>query len=142
MIVRKGLGRDQAGATIVEFALGFPVLIMLIGAIFQFGLIFRANSGIQHSLGEGARFATLYPTPTNPQIDGKMTAAVYGIGPGTFDIDVDDPADDPATATVDESKAGYKDLVVTYTQQTNLLVAPGPTITLTKRKRVWVAGDA
>jgi hypothetical protein len=114
---------------------------MLIWLIFQLGLVFRANSGIQHSLGQGARFATLFPTPTNNDIEDKMDEAVYGIGPGEFEIEVDDPDDDPATPTIDESKAGYKDLTVTYTQQTNLLLIPGPTVNLTKNKRVWVAGN-
>jgi hypothetical protein len=31
-------------------------------------------------------------------------------------------------------------LQVTYTQDTSLLVLPGPTITITRNKRVWVAG--
>jgi hypothetical protein len=141
MILRTRLRRDDGGAAAIELAFGFPVLIMLIWLIFQLGLVFRANSGIQHSLGQGARFATLFPTPANTAIKTKMDEAVYGIGPGTFDMEVDDPADDPATPTVDESKAGYKDLTVTYTQQTNLLLAPGPTVNLTKRKRVWVAGN-
>jgi hypothetical protein len=66
-----------------------------------------------------------------------MNTAVYGIGPGVFNIVVADPVNNPAT-TIDESKSGYKDLTVTYTQQTNLLVAPGPNVSLTKRKRVWV----
>ena len=33
----------------------------MLWAIVQLGLMYRANSGIQHALGEGARYATLYP---------------------------------------------------------------------------------
>jgi hypothetical protein len=141
MTLKTRLRRDDGGTAAIELAFGFPALIMLIWLIFQLGLVFRANSGIQHSLGQGARFATLFPTPTNNDIEDKMDEAVYGIGPGEFEIEVDDPDDDPATPTIDESKAGYKDLTVTYTQQTNLLLIPGPTVSLTKNKRVWVAGN-
>jgi hypothetical protein len=141
MTLKTRLRRDDGGTAAIELAFGFPALIMLIWLIFQLGLVFRANSGIQHSLGQGARFATLFPTPTNNDIEDKMDEAVYGIGPGEFEIEVDDPDDDPATPTIDESKAGYKDLTVTYTQQTNLLLIPGPTVNLTKNKRVWVAGN-
>ena len=34
---------------------------------------------------------------------------------------------------------GYLDLQVTYTQPTDLLFVPGPTISVSRTKRVWVA---
>ena len=33
--------------------------------MFQFGVILQANAGMQHALGEGARYATLYPKPAD-----------------------------------------------------------------------------
>ena len=33
----------------------------------------------------------------------------------------------------------YLDLQVSYTQPTSLLLLPGPTITVSRSKRVWVA---
>ena len=54
--------------------------------IVQLGLVFRAMSGIQHGLGEGARMATLFPKPTDTAIRTKISDAVYGIGPGSFVI--------------------------------------------------------
>ena len=62
------LPRDESGATMVEFAFALPVLILMIWMLVQMGLLFRANSGIQHALGEGARFATLWPTPTKDDV--------------------------------------------------------------------------
>ena len=109
-------------------AFALPAFVVLLWSMVQLGLVYRANSGIQHSLGQGARFATLYPTPTDAAIEAKMDEAVYGIGPGTFDVTVTDV---PAS--------GYKDLLVTYEQKTDLLLFPGPTINVTKSKRVWVA---
>lgn len=120
--------RDERGATIVETAFALPALIILIWGMLQLGMVYRANSGIQHSLGEGARLATLYPTPADADIKAEMESAVYGIGPGEF-----------ATVVTDVPASGYKDLAVTYTQPTNLLLFPGPTITVNKSKRVWVA---
>jgi hypothetical protein len=35
----------------------------------------------------------------------------------------------------------YYDLKVSYTQPTNLLLFPGPTINVSRSKRVWVAGS-
>lgn len=126
--------KDSRGATMVEFAFGFPILIILIWMIYQFGLVFRANSGIQHALGEGARLATLWPTPDTDDVKTKMEQSVYGIGPGTFTV--------PEPTEAEEDGSTYLDLQVTYTQQTNMLLFPGPTINITKSKRVWVAGDA
>lgn len=131
------LRRDESGATVIEMAFALPLLIMFLWAIFQFGLVFRANSGIQHALGEGARFATLFPTPANSQIERRMASAVYGIGPGRFNYQIT-PIDDPDTP-INEAEVGYMDLTVTYTQETSLLIVPGPTITITKTKRAWSA---
>lgn len=130
MIVRK-LIRNEQGVAVIEMAFALPILIALIWMIVQLGLVFRAMSGIQHSLGEGARAATLWPVPELDEIEEKMEEAVYGIGPGKFDIE------EPETGTDDGSD--FLDLTVTYTQETDLLVFPGPTITVSRSKRVWVA---
>jgi hypothetical protein len=129
-LLRK-ISRNNDGAAVIEMAFALPVLIILLWMIVQLGLVFRAMSGIQHSLGEGARAATLWPVPTDQTITDKMEAAVYGIGPGDFDIVT------PVAGTADGSN--YLDLEVTYTQDTDLLIIPGPTISVSRSKRVWVA---
>src|SRR5207244_12506437 len=91
------------------------------------------------SLGEGARYATLCLTqsatgcaaPTAAQVKTKINASVYGIGPGTFTVS------DPVSGT--SGTASYYDLTVSYSQPTNLLMFPGPTMSLSRSKRVWVA---
>lgn len=125
------LKRDERGAAVVEMAFALPALIVLLWMIVQLGLVFRAMSGIQHGLGEGARMATLFPKPTDTAIKAKITDAVYGIGPGSFAIPT------PTTGTADG--ATYLDLKVTYTQKTDLLLFPGPTISVSRSKRVWIA---
>lgn len=131
MIRKLGIARDSKGAAAVEMALAIPILLELLWMVFQAGLVFRAMSGIQHGLGEGARYATLYPQPTNTQIKTRISDAVYGIGPGSFTIAT------PTSGTADG--ANYLDLTVSYTQDTNLLFLPGPTITVSRSKRVWVS---
>lgn len=125
------LRSDDRGVAVIETAFALPALIVMMWMIVQLGLVFRAMSGIQHGLGEGARTATLFPKPTDTVIQAKITDAVYGIGPGTFAIAT------PVTGTADG--ATYLDLRVTYTQSTNLLFLPGPTISVSRSKRVWVA---
>lgn len=123
--------RNEDGAAVIEIAVALPTLIMMMWAIVQLGLVFRAMSGIQHGLGEGARYATLYPQPDTSAIKSKISSTVYGIGPGSFVIE------DPKSGTADG--ADYLDLVVTYKQDTDLLIVPGPTISVSRSKRVWVS---
>ena len=123
--------RNEQGAAVIEMAFALPVLIIMMWALVQFGLVFRAMSGIQHGLGEGARYATLYPQPDASLIKSKIGATVYGIGPGDFTIE------NPVSGTADG--ADYLDLTVTYKQDTDLLVLPGPTIEVSRSKRVWVS---
>jgi hypothetical protein len=130
--MRRLLIRDDRGAAVIEMAFALPALIILIWAIVQLGMAFRAISGIQHSLGEGARLATIWPQPTDEQIQDRMSDVVYGIEPGTFTIH-------PPAAGLSSAAEPYLDLKVTYTQPTNLLLLPGPTITVERTKRVWVA---
>ena len=131
MKILKRLKRDEGGAAVIEMAFALPVLIILIWMIIQLGLVFRAMSGIQHALGEGARLATIWPVPDVDTIEGKMNDAVYGIGPGEFDIPT------PVAGNADGSD--YLDLEVTYSQDTDLLLIPGPTISVSRTKRVWRA---
>ena len=128
---RRLLSADSRGVATIELAIALPILLELLWVIFQAGLVFRAMSGIQHGLGEGARYATLFPQPSTEDIKDKISQTVYGIGPGSFTIA------DPATGSSDGSN--YLDLTVTYTQATNLLLLPGPTISVSRSKRVWVA---
>ncbi|HTK59034.1 MAG TPA: TadE/TadG family type IV pilus assembly protein [Sphingomicrobium sp.] len=127
------LRRDESGAVAIETAFALPALIIMVWAVVQLGLVFRAMSGIQHALGEGARLATLYPQPTDDAIRDRIEDVVYGIGPGTFTIE------EPVPGT--ENGSAYLDLEVSYTQQTDMLFLPGPTITVSRSKRVWVAED-
>lgn len=123
--------RDRRGAAAIEMAFALPALIVLMWMIVQLGLVFRAMSGIQHGLGEGSRMATLFPKPANSLIQNRISDAVYGIGPGSFTIAT------PVTGNADG--ANYIDLRVTYTQATDMLLFPGPTISVSRSKRVWVA---
>src|SRR5206468_11032509 len=135
--------RNQDGAAAIEMACALPILIMLIWMFVQLAQVCRAMAGIQQALGEGARYATLClnptatgcATPTTAQVKTKISDSVYGIGPGTFTVS------DPATGN-DGGTGFYYDLTVTYSQPTTLLLFPGPTINVTRSKRVWIASSS
>jgi Flp pilus assembly pilin Flp len=147
MMLFRRISRDEKGAAVIEMAFALPVLIVMIWAFVQLAQVYRAMAGIQQALGEGARYATLCLDPTalgcdapdpgtgtNPAsgtIKKKIKDTVYGIGPGTFTVD------DPRPGT--SGTGTYYDLTVCYTQPTNLLIFPGPTIRVSRSKRVWIA---
>lgn len=125
------LRSDVRGLATIEFALVVPILIVAIWGIFQIGLLFEANSGMQHALGEGARYATLYDystddhMPTDESIKARMNAKLFGTGGGAFRVE--DPVDGD----------GFKTLTITYTRPMDFLLFKGPTITLTRSKKVY-----
>ncbi len=131
MTLLKLLWRDERGAAAIEFAIAVPVLIVCIYGIFQVGLLYEANAGMQHALGEGARQASLYDSsttdhvPTDASIKAKMNAKLFGLNDGTFTVS------DPVSGT------GYKTLTISYTRQMSFLLAPGPNVTVTRSKKVY-----
>ena len=125
------LCRDERGVAAVEMALTLPLLLTFIYGIFQIGVILAANAGMQHALGEGARFATLFPTPTNEQIATRMSDKVFGVKVGVFGT--------PTVADPPTGQTGYRDLAVTYSVTPNFLFFNGPPIALTRTKRVYLS---
>jgi Flp pilus assembly protein TadG len=140
MKTRHRLIRNQDGAAAVEMAFALPVLIVLIWMFVQLAQVYRAMAGIQQALGEGARYATLCLNPTNAgctspsadQVKTKVNNSVYGIGPGSFTV--------PTPTSGTDGTGNYYDVTVQYTQPTSLLLFPGPTIDVSRSKRVWIAG--
>ncbi len=127
------LKRNQRGAAVIEIAIALPVLITFIYGIFQMGTLYQANAGMQHALGEGARYAVLCRPVTggcnvasDTEIQTKMNAAVFGTKPGTFSI--------PTPSTTNRVMT----LTVNYTQPMNFLFFPGPTVNLSRRKVVYL----
>jgi len=59
MKILRSIQSDERGAAIIEMAIAVPVLVSMIYGIFTIGQLFEANAGMEHALGEGARYATL-----------------------------------------------------------------------------------
>src|SRR5215210_6699028 len=132
MKIRK-LIRSENGAAAIEMVAALPIVVLFIWMLVQLGLVFRATSGIQHALGEGARLATVWPEPSAADVKARVEEAVYGIGPGDFNVP------DPVPGT--DCDDSCLDVTVEYEQDTDMLLFPGPTITVSRTKRVWTAGS-
>ncbi len=58
---RTPLPATDGGQALVEFALVLPVLVLILGAILQFGLIFTSQIGLTNGVREAARYASVLP---------------------------------------------------------------------------------
>ena len=140
-MTRRGtkLAHNDDGAAAIEAAIALPVLVTMIYGIFSLGQLFEANAGMQHALGEGARYGTLCVAmtssgctlPTDTQISTRVTDKLFGTTNGTFDT----PVVDSTAATT----GGYKTITVTYHQSMKFAFFTGPTIDITRSKRVYLA---
>ncbi|MCL6728500.1 TadE/TadG family type IV pilus assembly protein [Sphingomonas hankyongi] len=119
---------DERGAAAIEMAIAVPILALFLWGIFQIGIAFQASAGMQHALGEGARYATIFPAPTNDQIKTRINDKKFGVGVGTFS----------APTVTDAADGTYKDMSVTFSMPMNFLFFNGPTVNLTRSKRVYI----
>ena len=139
MSLLKILRRNERGAAAIEMAIALPVLLVMIYGIFEVGLVFQANAGMQHALGEGARLESLcVPTangcnaPSDSSVVARMQAKLFGNNIGAFGTP---SVTTPATATCTNCRL----LTVTYSVTPNYLFFNGPAINLTRTKLVHIA---
>lgn len=132
----KELGVQETGAAAIELALALPVLILFIIGIFSFGQILEADAGMQHAIGEGARYATLClsPTssgtcssPTDSQISTRVTSKLFGAASSA----VPSVTRDTTSKTVTIS--------LSYSQQLDFLFFSGPAVSFTRTKVAYYA---
>ena len=132
----KSLASAEDGAAAIEMAIVVPVLVAFIYGIFSFGQILEADAGMQHAIGEGARYATLClsPTatgtctaPTDTQISTRVTSKLFGAASSATPSVVRDTATKSVTVSL------------TYSQQMSFLFITGPTVSFTRSKVAYYA---
>lgn len=129
-LIRK-LRRDREGAAAVEFALVIPILLTMIWGMFQVSLLYQANAGVQNALGEAARYATIWPTPSDADITAAIQNTRFGVaGYGAWNT--------PTISALDTTDSS-RTITVSYSQRMNFLFFTGPAITITKSKKVYLS---
>lgn len=66
MAMRRRRHRDAQGAAAVEFALVFPILMLVVFGILQYGLYFFDAHGTRTGVREAARIGVVKTTPASP----------------------------------------------------------------------------
>ena len=77
----QGFARDDAGATIVEFALVTPVLILCLVACFDFARAVNAYVTIANAAREGVRYAATTDGSTSASIRDYLASRVAPLDP-------------------------------------------------------------
>lgn len=125
-----GIGRAERGMSTLEFALIAPAFCTFILAIAQFGILFFAQSGLKSAVAEGARYANIYPRPSNDLILARITERRFGMDSSKI-----------IAPTITEGTSGgrpYIDIEMKYDAQMNFIFFTWSSLRLTEKRRVFV----
>jgi Flp pilus assembly protein TadG len=128
--ILRALHADRRGATAAEFALTVPLLLMILVAFVQVGVLFFANAGLQNAVGEAARAATLWPRRTEAQIEQELMDSRFGLNA--------DLMDEPVFTYGREGGQDFVEITVTYTPNLNFIFFEVPGVTLTQTRRAYL----
>jgi Flp pilus assembly protein TadG len=126
--IRK-LFHDRKGVSATEFALIAPVLFGFMIALFQVGMLFYANAGLNNALADGARLASLFPRPTNAQIAARIADRRFGLEPQFLS--------DPTFVTGRDNGADFTEITLRYSVPLDFVFFQWGPITLTETRRVY-----
>jgi len=121
--------RDNAGSPAVDFALTLPVLVMMVMGVMQLGIAFLANAGLRNAIEAGARYATVYPYPTDAQIKSKVTSSTFGIDSSQLST--------PTVAHGTSNGESYVDVSATYPIRLNFIFFTTPAFNLSYTRRAY-----
>jgi Flp pilus assembly protein TadG len=79
--------RSEQGASLIEFAILAPFLILLLFGIIEFGWLFGQYNDVRHGAREGARFAAVN-AGDNTAIKDSVCSAMEGLTAGMTSISV------------------------------------------------------
>lgn len=123
------LFKHQGGAAAIEFGLALPpFLILLMGAL-QLGIVAMARTGLQHAVDEGARYATIFPTPTNAEIIAYVKSKRVGMDPAYVT--------DPVVTDGTQYNVAYKEITMTYARPLNFLVYQTAPVSVSYTRRAY-----
>ena len=79
--------RSESGAELVEFALTFPLLLLVVLGIIDFGTMFQQYEVVTNAAREGARIAVLpnySDADVTSRVDQYVTQSIFTLGGGNL----------------------------------------------------------
>lgn len=121
--------QNKRGAVGIEATFAVPVLLIMFYGLFQVGMLLWAQASLQNALGQAARYSTIYPTPSDTDIEAYVRDSDLGIDTSKIgDIDIERGTEDGRD---------YVEISMTYTTPIELVFFSGPTITLDESRRAY-----
>ena len=80
MMKSVGGWRSERGSELIEFAMVAPILILLGGGIFEFGMMFRTFEAVTNAAREGARVGVLPAYEAHPPVEARVNAFLTASG--------------------------------------------------------------
>jgi Flp pilus assembly protein TadG len=71
---------SEQGQSLLEMAFALPILLLLLALAVDIGRVFDASIVLTNAVREGARFATIEPSPTMTQIQTLVVEDIVGSG--------------------------------------------------------------
>lgn len=124
------LRRNTDGVAAVEFALIFPVLTLIIIGMLQLAVLFSANAGVQNAIGQAARFATIFPTPTDAQIEARIEASRFATSAGRIS--------DVSVSRGVSNTVQYVEVSMTYDVPLEFVFVDVPDVSFTETRRAYL----
>lgn len=124
------LQRDCDGSSTVDFAFAAPVLLTLMLGTIQLGLYLQASGTLRHALGEGIRYAKVYPDATEASVLAEVRDEM--------------PAMDPSRisrltfARGTANGASFGQITIAYSLEPLIPLVPVPPITIQETKTAYL----
>ena len=88
MNVRHAFVHGEGGATLVEFAIVAPVLILTLVTCFDFARALNAYVIVANASREGARYASIHPGATDTEVHDFVSTRVAPLDPDAVTVEV------------------------------------------------------
>ena len=120
---------DCRGVAALEFALVAPALLAMLLGIPMLGILFLAQAGLRSTVEDAARYATIWPRPSQSQIEARMTSRRFGMNPENIIA--------PTVTFNTSSTPNYVNITMGYNATINYVLGT-KTIVLTETRRAYV----
>lgn len=124
-----GLWKDCQGAAAMEFAMVAPIFILLIIGTLQLGLAYYANAGLRNAVEMGARYAVIYPNPSDTQITAKVRANTFGMESSRIN--------DPTLTRGTSNGVTYVNIAMSYDFPLKFILIPSDSVNLRYSRRAY-----
>ena len=122
--------RNKSGSGSIDFAFAFPVLITLMLGTIQLGMYLQASGTLRHALGEGIRYAKVYPDATTTEVLDEVRSEMPAMNP--------DNIAQIGFVRGTSNGAAYGRISIAYTLEPMIPLVPVPPITISESKTAYL----